>query len=412
MIFDIILVILHMLTKTESRSYKPLLPEEKVQLALERFGSDDQRSFTSIAELAQRHKRAAAVVSRAITSAFKSGLVSVQRSSELSPDRDDATENAMLSRFSGLQSCCVISPSPKGREPSLYGDSVHAELGIAAAQFIASSAFIQDGDAIGLSGGRALFHLTSCLSRNARTGLASLRPRDIALLSLSGDNYARDHSGQTSTSFDADAHVRLCSFAFRERVACEFISRAVVCRTQQEQQFALNESWLGSERWARGKRLKGLMGVGVFAEGHRLYAEAGAVGDARERRFDAIRGSLRRLQEYSILASKDYYSPVADVANCLFFVEPPNGHVLSKDLRNNIERQIETINDQLVIAGRRVLERMHSILLVAGTMAKAHALKFILDRATLPVRYLVLDQPTAKYLVAGSTAPRRRRWNN
>jgi DNA-binding transcriptional regulator LsrR (DeoR family) len=394
-----------MRSKFVSRAYKPLSAEEKIALAIDRFSRLCKGgNLTPIEELAQKYDRAPAVVSRAIVSAFRAGLVAVRPSVLVEPEIDRNLERELLSRYPRLLDCRIVKSQTLSGDRRILGDDLHTQLGAVAATFVATTAFIQDGDAVAIGGGRAVFSFVRTINHTP------LRVEGVTLLSASGDNYASDHAGRINTSLDADAHVNSFSLAFAQRVICKYMSYCLACSTPEAQQQALLSTWVHSDRLFNHKRLKGIMGVGVFAEGHRLYQEANANSATREPRFDPIRSSLQKLRDYCNEAAQGGYIPIADIANNFIFVEPLPTHSLRDDLRRKIIRQIETINNHLIVVGEDTLKRMHSILLIAGTQTKASAIQFILNGSQLPVKYLVTDESTCNHLLtaAASTSARPR----
>src|SRR5258708_17019242 len=102
--------------------------------------------LSSIAEIARKSQRKASVVSRAITAAFREGLVAIERRIPAEPQRNHTLEQELTSHFPELWECRVIVTPETGLrlDQPTVGDRVHEEIGAGAAAFLSTSALFQN----------------------------------------------------------------------------------------------------------------------------------------------------------------------------------------------------------------------------------------------------------------------------
>src|SRR5271157_1681317 len=177
-------------SEQKARRRTPLDDDLRAQLAIERFSA----THVGIRELARRHGRAEAVVSRAILGAFRDGLVEVRRVPRQHVKRVATLERALLGRFGSLQHAIVIQVDGPI-------DLVQEHLGHGVANYLAE-ARLRNGERILLGPGRCVFHMSEWL-RNAPS---KLRISGVTITSVCGDSYPF-HDETRNVCLDSDANV-------------------------------------------------------------------------------------------------------------------------------------------------------------------------------------------------------------
>ena len=382
--------------KRDRRSRRRISNEDAVAITLAKFRSHPPRSLD---DLAEEFDREPAVISRTITRAFRDGLVEVMPARySVPPPRKESLERRLLERYEGLSGCIVLD----SQEPTTPADDdrLHDYLGGAMAALIASGTVFRDKDVIGLGSGRGVYHTVRNLGAHA-----PLKAR-VTLCSLTGQVHPRDHSEQVNVLMDADIHLGMLGVCFKDQVTLHPISHAIVCGTADEARRVLNQSRLSEAAWKAGLPTHALVGVGVLAEGHRFYRHVKTGASARSHLLRSIEGPLEQLVKICDIisgAGTPFYCPVADIANRLFFVPPPDGVRLPSGLgKDTLERKVKSliddINSRLVTVRGAQLHQIAHIMLVAGSRRKAGAVRqLLLDQ--YPLRFVCVDQQLATELL-------------
>jgi DNA-binding transcriptional regulator LsrR (DeoR family) len=389
--------------KEKSRALRrELTDEERVSIALDRFGPLQQGMRTVEVEvLSRRYQRDPAVISRAINEAFRRGLVQIRKVERVErPNRAPELEAQLQRRFD-LLGAIVIEPSPlsgsapEDRRSLVFGDELHAKLGSAMAQLIATGTVFRSGSVIGLGSGRGVFHTVDALSK-----LPPLRAINVALVSLTGAVFAQDHAIKMNLRLDADFHVNLLGQCFAHPVEIHQVHAPIVLSDPREFSAVRKRTWLGREKWEGN--IHGLFGVGVLKRGHRFNEfvdESEKSEFNRDHTLDPILEPLRKLIGICRSGSNDFYCPVADICNNLFFVPPPPEVKVSLETITSIRKLIDTINKQLVNISEEQLRQIQNIILVAGGIQKACAVRELLMNDSYHILFLCTDGATAREIL-------------
>ncbi|HJQ30539.1 MAG TPA: sugar-binding domain-containing protein [Pyrinomonadaceae bacterium] len=385
--------------------------EELITLALERYAPLRQgMGPTKNAELAKKYGRDEAVITRAITSAFEKRLVDIVRLKYPAPLRLPALEEQLLSKFPKLHVAIVIDgmdfKKSSADERAFFGDKLHEELGKAMAHFISTSNVVRDNDTIGIGSGRGVFFLLTALSHFER-----LRAQNVTAVSLTGDVYARTHAawrknenatsiGQTGLNcqLDADDHLSLLGMSLLWPLKeTKKISHPIAWE-RGELIKMIKKTILDADEWKLHIPDLGLVGVGVLSDGHRLYQEVKAEAEQREQRLDPIIEDLKHLAsmcEFIERPKKPWYVPVGDICNRLFYVRPPEEVKVTRDQEGQIVQSIQKINEKLLTASEEQLAQIKELILIAGTLKKAPAIKQLLEEDKYNIRVLCTDKEAA-----------------
>ncbi len=387
---------------------RELTDADRIAIALDRLAVSKNGDWpTPLKELKDKYDRNLSVLTRAVQRAFKDGLVQVTSVKTLAePQRMPSIERELKRRFH-LESAIVIDPLVnRPKEPfgatsqqdvtPLFGDHVHEQLGRTVADAVATGPLFRDADRIGLGSGRAVYHVVRRLAETA-----TVRARNVELVSLAGVLYARHHAEaeQPKVLVDADAHVQILASCFRQP-KIRTVSHPLVYSNKVELQAVrkFGQPWKAENTGKSGKiKPVGLnlaiVGVGVLQPGHRMHQWITA--GERDERLDAIRAPLKTLidlcAKYS--STSAYYCPVGDVCNYLHYFKPPKGVPISARHVATITTHIEQINKRLLAIDRNGLKNIQALVLVAGTVRKAWAIRTVL--ANYAVRLLCTDKETA-----------------
>lgn len=384
--------------KSEKVERRALTDADKVRMARLRFGADNNGRFRSIDEVAALEGRNVAVVSRAITSAFQEGLVAIQATEAPRALRLPDLERRLRERFSQLRGAIVLDPGVTDSGSDLAeGDRQHRQLGMAMADLLATGPLFRDEDVIGLGSGRAVFYTVDALARNF-----PLPVKDVTIGSLTGSVYARDHSGALKLIYDADNHTASLASCFRSKVNLELISHPIAFRTEELDKVR-KRTWLDDAKWKLLRPTHALLGVGVLAEGHRLFQELRA--EDKNSWLAPIMGPVADLVDLSteISLTVSDYLPVMDFCNRFFFVEPPAGVTIPPKLGSGIHRKIRELNQHLLTISEEQLRSIETLILVAGGRRKAPAIgQLLLDGGAkaYKIRYLCTDRDVATAILA------------
>jgi DNA-binding transcriptional regulator LsrR (DeoR family) len=387
---------------------RSLTDDEKIKIALDRFRpSADGSSWTRVETLARRYDRDPAVITRAIQSAFERKLVEIRRVENFSavqePVRESSLEAKLTRRYQELRNAIVIDEPVGALQPeAVAGDEIHRRLGRAMATVIGTGVFFRDNDVIGLGSGRGVFYVLDALRR-----FPQLRVANVKIISLTGAVHARDHSyyieGGEPENFhmDADSHVGLLGLCFAYNVELHQVSSAIACSSEQELERVIGRAHLNEDEWERKPITYALTGVGVLSQGHRFYQEVKSP-QKKQPMLEPIHDRLVKLvslsEEVERLA-KDYH-PVSDICNRLFYTPPPANVRIPPDKENAIKDLISSINERLVTVSLKQLKKIQSIILVAGTRAKANAIRGLLENPEYKIRTLCTDRDTAEKILS------------
>jgi DNA-binding transcriptional regulator LsrR (DeoR family) len=376
----------------------------KAQLAIERFSGDS----VSIRDLAQRHGRAEAVVSRAISSAFAEGLVEVRRVQHRRIKRVSRLETLLEERFRCLRKAIVVEFAPS--EP----DSLQEYLGNALANFLEGA--FRDGERLLIGSGRCVFRLCEALSESK----PKLRMHGVTIVSVCGDSYPYHLLRKRNVCLDADANVNLLSQGFEQPMSVGMTSRGVFAGTSEgEWKRQYYEKF-----WTPAPTLA-ILGVGVLDSQHQLalLTDPEASKDFPPTDISGtLRTRVRRLADMSrdagAASGPDDRYTVAEVGMCLFRV--PNWEhdpEVPESVAGELDALIDAVNLDLFAPSHEQLARVQSIVLVGGGGGKARALRSLLQtasktagdepsdmaglRAGLPIRTLCTDSMTARRILSG-----------
>jgi len=336
---------------------------------------------------------------RLVRQAVSAGLVKIGITMGDIPDaeRDNALELALSDEL-GVQYPIVVK-TPEGRPgyEAFHGDYVHRVLGQAMAKEIAAHSTITRDSRFALGSGRGVFYAVDALHR-----WRALQATDVTLLSLSGSLVPRAHAEQLSMALDSDVHVVLMGLRFRTPVTLQLISYPIAPRNIES---ARQRTWLDPQKYSALRPTRALLGVGVLETGHRFYAEvAGKSGDPPSA-LEPVRNDLGQLVELVKAvrtrpgARNAHYCPVADIANCLFFVDPPDGFTLDPGERRALKSGIKGLNARLLTLRTEQLRGIDNIMLVAGTPKKALAIRQLLTRGELNISTLCVDDKAARIIL-------------
>jgi len=391
-----------------TRAYRALSSEEKVQLAIERFSYGNVQSFpTPIRDLAQKHARAPSVISRAIVSAFKEGLVEVQAtgSAFVQPTRVEHLEQRLTQEFRHLHKAIVVSSKDVtdsvGSPTYLqYADDVHAMLGRSMAQLLSNSQIIRDKDVIGIGSGRGVYHAIEAL-----LWLPRIRASEVTLGSLTGLGSSEHCAKRKNVRLEADLHVGLLGPCFSETVTMQFMNQAIINPKPITREGWFN-TWIGNDRGQLPN--VALIGAGTLTWGNQFFEQATASTHTRHPTFDPIRAQLRMLVSLSNAFTSDRYCPIGHIADRLFFVPPWSGVAMSTEAKYELERLVAIINHHVCTITDSKLKEIGTIMLVAGSSIEAPVIHAVLSNPEYRVRYLSTDECAARRILAGPTSSKRR----
>ena len=366
---------------------RTITDELRVQIAERRFAHGQ---VTEITELARIFDRAPAVISRAIKDAFMSGLVEVRRCPRVITPRLSTLEQQIRQLYPALLNALVID-SGEGTD----SDTVHTLLGHTMANHLAEG-YLRDRDVIALSGGRAVYHTVDALRR-----LGPLQIKDVTLLSLCGAVHPKHDADTVNLRLDADTNVNYMGPVFSGRVDMQMVSYPIGFRDES----VFEKSCIGGCWPEQGPNLA-LMGVGVLWSGHRLV-QIGSRNAIRPENQLLLSEKLRKqvidlidvIKVVCDRSKEPMYYPVAELAQHLFFVPPPVGVSVSKEVVDQLQNIIDIINENSLSISGDKLHKVGAIALIAGTRVKAAALRQLLKNSGYPIRFLCIDREVAEYLI-------------
>jgi DNA-binding transcriptional regulator LsrR (DeoR family) len=346
--------------------------------------------------LASKYRRDPAVISRAIVSAFREGLVEVREAAQTpqQPHRVDALERGLLNRFTSLSAAIVVAADATLGGAGAAAPDVHPKLGSAIAAVIAGGALFRDGDIIGVGGGRGVYYTCEALAT-----LPLIRARRVTLVSLTGANHARDRK-RKNLRLDADHHLSLLGRCFLTEVKMHLVSHPLVYDDPAELAGAMRRTWLNPEgRWRVNLPTHALVGMGTLVSGHCMFDETAAAPPDRDPVLAPIFEDLRSLITVCQPLISERYSPVADIVNRLFYVSPPAGVTIDSATEQEIRAAIDRINTKVLAVSPVDLKRIPAVMLVAGTRSKAIAIRQLLTDNDYHIRFLCTDETAAEEML-------------
>jgi DNA-binding transcriptional regulator LsrR (DeoR family) len=371
--------------RTQSKS---LSKERKIKITLAHYGA----KRTPQAELAAEHDVDASYISKSIAEVLRSGWVVVEKAKEsASIERVTKLEQDLLNAFD-LETAIVIE---SGREPEdgdgegleNYSDDIHEKLGcVFADDAIAHGLLFRDADSIGLGSGRAVYWVCARLYERH----ISLRPRNITLVSLTGEMLVMDHSGRYAYQMDADLNLSLLRFVF-SGPECRLMGYGIGIDSDKQTQVKAKKTLE-----SRSNLTHAILGVGVYAPGHRLW-KAGQGVDCPAT-LKSLKSALSKLIDLSTKYHKAHGRyPVADLSNRLRLLDSVKKKA-PKD-HDQLAKLVSEVNSRLMTVDEEQLRSIHSIMLVAGTRRKTEAIRSVLTDPHVNIRRLCTDETVANELL-------------
>jgi DNA-binding transcriptional regulator LsrR (DeoR family) len=376
--------------------------ELKARLAVERFSG----AYDNIGALARSYGRATAVVSRAIGSAFREGMVEVRRvpldPKYRTPNRLTDVEFALRRRYPCLRTAIVVDADERVRQ-----DVLHERIGHGLAPYFADTMIWEPVRAL-VGSGRCIFHMADWLCKLD----LRLKANDVTLISACGDSYPyhdERKDQRKNICLDADANAQLLSQAFQDTALVGQTSRHVFI--QESDQGWRNEYYQGF--WAPPPTL-GILGVGILNTHHQLIlltdpATRGAFPPITIP--DQVSRNIRELYDiWSNTGSSAVQDVVAEIGMHLFYVPDSSGTRKPSEIQR-MSRLIAGINERLFAPSITDLAAVKSLVLVGGGSTKVRAMHHLLSLAsglaedlsgplTPSLRVLCTDGGTARLLLA------------
>ncbi len=383
---------------TQGATRRVWTDEEKVRIALERYASMGTGRAITNATLAERHGCDESQISKMIKSAFEKGLVEIRRveKSLEPPSRDETLENELSTRHAQLTHAIVVDsddgpsnggPSNTRVDDAHWSDIVHERLGYAAADYISTGALLRPGDYFAVGSGRGAFFTVESLRQNFR----KLRADNVTLMSLTGATYPQAHSHHLNVALDADFHVAFLGLCFEKAVTARYVSYPLV--HDDVANFRKN-TWLADGEFNNHLPNHALVGVGVVQGAHRFRTAVTRSIRGGERKMAPVLSALKTLVEICDENAKEGVPcPVGDVCNRLFVLESQD------EVRPELQPLVDQVNSKLLTVSREQLERIENIILVAGSQAKAPAIRQLLEDERLSIRVVCTDSVTARSIL-------------
>lgn len=389
--------------------YRRVTPDLAIEVALARYAplSKGEREI-SIEGLAERFGLSKNTVVSALGKAFQQGWVEVRRGEgqrHLDRPQNTQLEDRLKERFPMLRErdTRVVVVDTLGEN----SDATHAELGFALARYI--GLLIRDGSRVGLGSGRGPYYTAKGLGM-----LHKVHRRDVQLYSLTGVLHPRIEKQDVNALVDADNNANELGKAFKEPVSYPgMVPYPIAYRSPAEAAAARELTWLGSQ-FQEEKPNLAIVGVGVLGKGHRFYE---AVIEHRQRKKPANKKHIARISGLEpILGELDALvaatekvnqnSPhlhlVADVCNRLFYLPPPREDMLTATVRREVEKRIDEVNGKLLNITDDQLAAIEDLVLIAGSLDKAPALKHMLSGGTKlkNIQLICIDAATVRRTLA------------
>ena len=361
--------------------------EELVTIAKRRF--EEKLSITKIAQLLGRDER---VIVRAISRAFRMGLVEVAlvEPALRHPPRVPRLEHALLNRFSQLSACIIIDPEDSSN--SLKSGNIHADLGKVVAKEIARGSFFRNGDIIGIGPGRGCYHTMDALAKYPK-----LSHRNIVITSLTGSVCVKDavDGENANTLVDADQIVGQVGQRFSRSLKLRPMGHSIAYSDSSRKDI-IKSTVLDPEIWEKKHPTVAFIGAGVLSSGHRFFDEANRAALDREPLllpiYEFLDPLVRICKEYQ---EQHNHCPVADLNYRLFYLPLAKSSSLDEA---KIMRLINDINARLLTPTLEQLKLIQTIVLVSGGKFKAPAIKYLLNDG-FPITILATDKVTAEALL-------------
>jgi DNA-binding transcriptional regulator LsrR (DeoR family) len=393
------------------KAKRSITDEERIEIALERFEPLTKNlPLKEISVIATEHDRHPSVITDAIKDAFARKLVSIVRLKHPGPARVVELEEKLERRFPNLRVARVIKAQVYSATSTTghLADKIHQELGKVAAGLIAKKLTIRDEDIIGIGSGRGVYAFIEALGR-----LPTLRAHNVTAVSLTGDVDPRRHEYwdeniDSSTpginlSLDADVHANFLGLCFPRDLNIVKIS-ALIAWERGELTAMRKRTILDRDTWKTIVPNLAIVGIGVFSHGHRFYQAVKGASKLGEKGLTPILGDLRelknKLEQAVDRAEAERYVPVADVCNRLFYVKPPPDITINSEREKQIKALIDRINDKLLCASEEQLKDIKQLMLVAGTLKKAQAIKQLLEEGKYNIRIICVDEEAAEAILA------------
>ena len=339
------------------------------------------------------------MISRAIASAFREGLVEVKRVRRCEIRRNALLEEAFQDRFRSLRNAIIVDVKSQGL------DILHEHLGHVLARFVFEG-FLRDNEKLLLGAGRCVFHMADYLSKAS----TKLRAAGVTILSVCGDSYPY-HEVTRNICLDADANVNCMSQAFDQRTLVGMTSHHVFDAQEQTQ-------WRRryySEFWTPPPTI-GILGVGILDSEHQLAlltdpekSKGFPPTNIPNRLRDRIQELLRLTGNTASDEAPGRRYTVAELGMHLFLV-PGRDRVTPPADIVRLGELVDAINEELFSPTIDQLAAVQSLILVGGGGIKARALRFLLDGATkshelfggrlLPIHVVCMDAETAKQILS------------
>jgi DNA-binding transcriptional regulator LsrR (DeoR family) len=385
-----------------------------------------------ISTLGKEKHRDPAVVSRAISEAFRKGLVEIRtvaKSEYPEYPREYSSEEDLKSKFNLPGAVVIRVPPPHLEDVKTWNDRLHSALGFSLARMIASGGFVFGAGArIGIGSGRGVFFAVDWLAK-----LAKLRAANVQAFSLTGATYPQTHA-KDGLRLDADTNVNLfAGNCFAAPAKPNFVHSPIVAPEGQREAVYKRAFWLKEEKSNPFSLTHAIVGVGAFTFGHRLYDE-GRIrlsknrvleeeaarelhGDSRARAFqpeqpegppanettepifDDIGDKLAKLAYWCDQCTSPFTSPVADICHNLLPVQPP-AEKKAKRLGDLVQGCIAEIARDwpFITVSEARLRETENIMLVAGGPKKTGPIRLLLEK-NYPITLLCTDNVTARELL-------------
>jgi hypothetical protein len=220
----------------------------------------------------------------------------------------------------------------------------------------------------------------------ARNG-ARLRTRDATIIAACGDSYPY-HDRKRNVCLDANANVNLLCQAFEHPARIGLTSRHVFMGPD-------DNDWWNQYYGTFWQPLPttAILGLGIFNHQHQLVL---LTDPAQTKEFPPVKvpkptaDDIRDLYQLTESVSPRH-ACVAEIGMCLFWA-PPAGAPPANDPRViAIRALIDRINPALFAPRLEQLSQVQRIILVGGGVAKAHAIRHVLDHLSPAARSADLD---------------------
>jgi hypothetical protein len=362
--------------------------QERAEVALRHYHDN-----VSVKDLSRIYARSASAVARLIREAFARKLVEVRAVAKVEIEFDPVLEARLRDLYPRLHGVIVVRP-PKTAD----SDEVHELIGRGMALHVARGAVVRKEDTIALGGGRGVYHMVDAL----RT-MPKLRAEDVLVMSLCGAVHPHHDSDDKNLRLDADANVNLLGPVFETRIKQRMISQPIGNMSSR----SARADYFDGKDWGGRVPTHAFVGVGAIATKHRMDSLA---KDENSLLSKAVRPLLEELihvsEAYRHEVEPEPYYPIAEIAHHLFLVPPPPEISIRPTDRAKMEQRIVDLNNQLFVPRKEDFDRMGCMYLLAGTLGKAAAIRYLLKPpagspvADFPIRFLCTDHTAAIALIS------------